>query len=217
MTLGDNLWSGANLSAHGSVPESHTHKVGKVGQKTRWVGSQYQNYRGTHWVLWLHCRILGKGQRKVLKVLVLTGRIWKFLIFWWWHRVSTNAFGLLWLSRRRNSLWSGKPAIYYWFFLKPKMNFPCMNTHVCIYTPAWPAWSKWAYSHDTGTRAAVRWCAPWGPDSCWPCWPCDRYEVNACRSTCYKHVTSSHSGQWLPSSTLHMSEAIGPLLSCPTQ
>lgn len=34
----------------------------------------------------------------------LTGRIWKCLIFWWWHKVSTNALGLLWLSRNRNSL-----------------------------------------------------------------------------------------------------------------
>lgn len=34
----------------------------------------------------------------------LTGKIWKFLIFWWWLRVSTYAFGLLWLSRTRKSL-----------------------------------------------------------------------------------------------------------------
>lgn len=40
------------------------------------------------------------------KSAVLTGKIWKCLIFWWWHSVSTNAFGLLWLSRRRNNLGS---------------------------------------------------------------------------------------------------------------
>lgn len=34
----------------------------------------------------------------------LTGKIWKCLIFWLWHSVNTNAFGLLWLSRRRNNL-----------------------------------------------------------------------------------------------------------------
>lgn len=33
-----------------------------------------------------------------------TGSIWKCLIFWWWHNVSTKALGLLWLTRSRNKL-----------------------------------------------------------------------------------------------------------------
>lgn len=37
---------------------------------------------------------------------VHTGSIWKCLIFWWWHKVSTNAFGLLWLTLTRNNLCS---------------------------------------------------------------------------------------------------------------
>lgn len=35
---------------------------------------------------------------------VRTGSIWKCLIFWWWHNVSTNALGLLWLTLTRNNL-----------------------------------------------------------------------------------------------------------------
>lgn len=35
-----------------------------------------------------------------------TGSIWKCLIFWWWHNVSTNALGLLWLTLSRNNLCS---------------------------------------------------------------------------------------------------------------
>lgn len=35
---------------------------------------------------------------------VHTGSIWKCLIFWWWHNVSTNALGLLWLTLTRNNL-----------------------------------------------------------------------------------------------------------------
>lgn len=35
---------------------------------------------------------------------VHTGSIWKCLIFWWWHKVSTNALGLLWLTLTRNNL-----------------------------------------------------------------------------------------------------------------
>lgn len=49
-----------------------------------------------------------KTTRTGLRISILTGKIWKFLIFWWWHSVSTNAFGLLWLSRRRKSLGNGK-------------------------------------------------------------------------------------------------------------
>lgn len=41
-------------------------------------------------------------------IIGLTGRIWKCLIFWWWHKVSTNALGLLWLSRNRNNLTEGR-------------------------------------------------------------------------------------------------------------
>lgn len=37
---------------------------------------------------------------------VHTGSIWKCLIFWWWHKVSTNALGLLWLTLTRNNLCS---------------------------------------------------------------------------------------------------------------
>lgn len=35
---------------------------------------------------------------------VHTGSIWKCLNFWWWHNVSTNALGLLWLTLTRNNL-----------------------------------------------------------------------------------------------------------------
>lgn len=37
-----------------------------------------------------------------------TGSIWKCLNFWWWHSVSTNALGLLWLTRTRNNLHMGR-------------------------------------------------------------------------------------------------------------
>lgn len=41
---------------------------------------------------------------------VHTGSIWKCLIFWWWHNVSTNALGLLWLTLTRNNLCSKREA-----------------------------------------------------------------------------------------------------------
>lgn len=41
-----------------------------------------------------------------------TGSIWKCLIFWWWHNVSTNALGLLWLTLSRNNLCSRREEYY---------------------------------------------------------------------------------------------------------
>lgn len=51
------------------------------------------------WAWHIFCRVM-----RLYCAMWLTGRIWKCLIFWWWHKVSTNALGLLWLSRNRNNL-----------------------------------------------------------------------------------------------------------------
>lgn len=42
---------------------------------------------------------------------MLTGSIWKCLIFWWWHNVRTYALGLLWLTLSRNNLHSRRREI----------------------------------------------------------------------------------------------------------
>jgi len=52
-----------------------------------------------------YCSITTCKRKYIFNVYMgLTGKIWKCLIFWWWHKVSTNAFGLLWLSLNRNNL-----------------------------------------------------------------------------------------------------------------
>lgn len=92
---------------------------------------------------------LGDSEGRVdLKVSVFIGKIWKFLIFWWWYSVSTNVFGLFWLLRRRNSLGSGKLVIYNWFFLKFKMNCLYMSIYVCMCILVGSDWEKWVCSYD---------------------------------------------------------------------
>lgn len=68
---------------------------------TYWHRYPFYNFR---WPLVCCLRV------KVISLIIIkhqwvhTGSIWKCLIFWWWHNVSTNALGLLWLTLTRNNL-----------------------------------------------------------------------------------------------------------------
>lgn len=82
---------------HPSTAED-THMHIHTDKRTRWLTAHEAQIWKVVFGTWM------KNYTAKSNSAVLTGKIWKCLIFCMWHRDSTNVFGLLWLSLRRNTL-----------------------------------------------------------------------------------------------------------------